>query len=253
MCTAVKERPILFSGEMVRAILNGRKTQTRRVVKPQPEYHVDAGIMETYPRVCGPEWFEPVVIDRHGEEQPGEEVFGIYSEDGEYGCKCPYPPGTRLWVRETWLELDKEHWWDSSQPKEATYLTGEHWGERKNGIAYRASTDTEGDDIRREYGYKWRPSIFMPRWASRITLEVTEVRVEKLNSISEEDARAEGIVTKWLQRGKDGELSEWCDRYGNTAIKLFRELWDSINGKKHPWESNPWVWAYTFKRTEDTL
>lgn len=190
------ERPILFSGPMVRAILDGRKTQTRRIVKPQP--HGDCAAIEVG-------LYHPVVIDRHGDEQPGAEIFGAYSLDGEWGVKCPYGmPADRVWVRETWIPSDM------------------------GGFHYRA-TDEVLPCI-------WRPSIHMPRKASRLTLEITAVRVERLQDISEADARAEGLALA-------GAILP------GRAAGCFSRLWDGINGKRAPWSSNPWVWVIDFTPT----
>lgn len=199
MTTAIetKERPILFSGEMVRAILDGRKTQTRRVVKPQPPYGV---------REIKVGMFEPVVI-RGGMEEPGKPVFGFADE--ERGWKCKYgQPGDRLWVRET-------HYVESAGNEDGSGLF----------VMYKAS-DCDAPVS------KWTPSIHMPRWASRITLEITGVRVERLNDISEEDCYNEGCQPEYDSL---------------TAIQDFRKLWESINGKGS-WSQNPWVWVVEFKR-----
>jgi len=174
------ERPVLFSGPMVRAILEGRKSQTRRVVKPQPPH----GIKSVY---------APITRD------PGN-WQGVASDDliGWYG-RCPYGiPGDRLWVRETFQRA-------------------------RGGFQYRADGITTPR--------AWKPSIFMPRTASRITLEVTGVRVERLQDISEKDARAEGVDAAPC----------FCIPY--------RRLWDSLNAKRgFGWEKNPWVWCISFSK-----
>lgn len=191
----VKERPILFSGEMVRAILDGRKTQTRRVCKHQWEGST----------LLGPEYYEPVVIGSDGQERPGREIYGAYDLDGEFGCKCPYRPGMELWVRETWRPSQVE---------------GKAW--------YAATCGNESHE-------RWKPSIYMPRWASRIQLRVTDVRVERVQEISEMDALAEGIEL-------DGN---------ETPFSQFVSLWDSINASRgFGWVVNPWVWVVEFNRTE---
>lgn len=180
----MSERPILFSGPMVKAILEGRKTMTRRVVKPQP---ID-------------------VVKNKGLENS----WCAVRLNGAFPAVCPYGQvGDRLWVRETWYVENNDDYYPY----------------------YKASEEHP------EIFPKWRPSIFMPRWASRITLEITGVRVEKLQEITEEDAMKEGV--------------NWQDTAGLarfTAKKLFMTLWDSINGKKYPWASNPWVWVIAFKK-----
>lgn len=178
--TDIKERPIIFNGAMVRAILAGEKTQTRRVVKPQP------GGMDSY--------------------------YGKDFRKDFSGRKCPYgKPGDRLWVRETW---GVGHNYDAIPPNLLRGLEAN--------THYRAMNIEIAEVVD---PIKWRPSIHMPRELSRILLEVTAVRVERLQDISEKDAKAEGLC----------------------KTSSFRTLWDSINAKKYPWDSNPWVWAITFK------
>lgn len=193
------EKPILFNGDMVRAILDGRKTQTRRVLKVAPgDWFVDA----------------PTRIKCHALDGG---CYGFASENATY--KCPYgKPGDSLWVRETW-----------SGSTESSYIYKPSEGHR---IWYRANNDrptwAEGH---------WKPSIFMPRWASRINLEVRAVRVEQLRNISEADARAEGTNPSIVGR----DLDHLKYRAG------FMALWDSINAKRgYSWESNPWVWVVEF-------
>jgi hypothetical protein len=218
---STKERPILFSGRMVQAILAGKKTQTRRTVKPQFEGDF-----------IGPKTFSPSVTDRRGDMRPGPEQFGIFDSCGEWSIRCPYGcPGDRLWVRETWLPFDSDH-----RIADVRY-------------AYRASTSTDGEEIRQEYikcgrKYQWRPSIFMPREASRITLEVRNVRVERLNDIDEEDAEAEGFGLGAIIK------AERFGRYMSAGQYAFASLWETINGKDS-WRANPWVWVIKFKRIEN--
>ena len=177
----MKERPILFSAPMVRALLAGTKTQTRRVIKPRhlAFFNQDAAAMLS-------DW----------NERP-----------------LPYgKPGDRLWVRETWH--------DASSSLHSCAL-------------YRA----DGIDLHWD---KWTPSIHMPRWASRITLEITSVRVERLQEISEADAQAEG----WTRRP---EVSTDPQVHKEAARDWFMDLWESINGPGS-WDANPWVWVIEFKR-----
>lgn len=197
----MKERPILFSGPMVRAILKGRKTQTRRVVKPQPKFKdFEDGRMLAFVDKWG---YCPVERNLH---------------------LCPYgSTGDRLWVRETWhgsgnkkLALNPEHPMDS--------------------LSYRA--DWHGVDT----GLIWKPSIHMPRWASRITLEVKGVRVERLQDISEDDAKAEGVTPK-------GDTYIAANVAKDSPHRMeFWTLWQSINAKRgFGWDTNPWVWVIEFQ------
>ncbi|WP_425318520.1 hypothetical protein [Pseudomonas nitroreducens] len=201
----MKERPILFSGPMVRAILEGRKTVTRRVMKHQP--HEDASVtVENY---------NVAVVDRHGEQQPGPEVFGAWWSDGERGCVCPYgQPGDRLWVRETYADAGCR-------------------------LTYKADVDDGAHCVVK----KWTPSIHMPRRASRILLEITDVRVERLQDISEEQAIAEGIhfdKRRWFPTDEGGPAFVWPQ-------DAFQHLFQSVTGGDES-DANPWVWVVEFER-----
>lgn len=189
----MKERPILFSAPMVRAILEGRKTQTRRIMKPQPVALTDDHTHKAWQN-CG---------------DPRAQ-------------RCPYgQPGDRLWVRETWGVLHDCYLKDADEP---TWWRADF-----------SKRDEEGQIMPR-----WRPSIYMPKTRSRITLEITGVRVERLKDISEEDAKAEG-ARPWLHPlHPNGE--------NRRHIYGFSALWESINGLDS-WAANPWVWVVEFKRT----
>ncbi|AZG14967.1 hypothetical protein [Cupriavidus pauculus] len=231
----MKERPILFSGAMVRAILDGRKTQTRRVVKPVPDIvHGD-------------------IVARH---TPKDMALGRLGEI----IPCPYgAPGDRLWVRETFRFTSD---FDGDSPARV--------GERCIDAGYTkpwAPIHYEADGERRDWMWvgtppardvspgKTRVSIHMPRWASRITLEITSVLVERLNDCSEEDALAEGVfkpgpsgnlpIGPCVERVSDGNEIVYCQR--GMATAEYRELWDQINGAG-AWAANPWVWVVEFRR-----
>jgi len=214
----MKERPILFSGPMVRAILSGAKTQTRRVVKPQP----------------GMVW-------GHGVALPGN-TYGVPSDvhhahvdmpDGKRRfILCPFgQPGDRLWVRETFWEAGR--WWQHGEygddPRDYTWSS---W----RTASFEPQPTKDG---------KWRkrPSIHMPRWASRLTLEVTGVRVERLHDISEEDARAEGMQPCHV----NGEPYCPAVAQGRPHRLLFALTWDELYGT---WDQNPWVWVIEFRRVQ---
>lgn len=192
-----KEKPILFSGDMIRAILNGRKTQTRRIVK-----NAYCGATETTHNSTKSVWY-------------------WWNEGLVDSFRCPYgEPGHQLWVRETFHTYAK---------------TAEDWILPTTGIYYRA--DEEQDPTL----YKWKPSIHMPRWASRIQLKITDVHIERLQDISEVDAREEGVTVPV------GDPT----MYDTIYTDYFRVLWDSINEKRgHGWITNPWVWVIDFKRID---
>ena len=219
----MKERPILFSGPMVKAILEGRKTQTRRIVKQVPHWqHCGKDIMEWGLSGCytdnGQHWLD---IQTEVDDNSHEEI------------RCPYgKPGERLWVRETWAA------WDSVSDLEASELecsVGDmvEMGISQAHISYRADPGF--------HAYRWRPSIFMPRWASRITLEIVSVRVERLQDISDEDAIAEGVGSPVGTPLRYGSVTEDWNR------RAFASLWQSINGPGS-WDANTWVWVVEFKR-----
>ena len=205
---------------MVRAILEGRKTQTRRAVKPQP---MKGGTIEELAPGIGVWQCQVEKIAA----RPGVDSRFV----GKIGCEdihCPYGrPGDRLWVRESIHVMQPRHDGDTGS------------------VLYRA--DGHGDWIG-----KWKPSIHMPRWASRIALEVVSVRVERLNEISGYDAIAEGIEPFKIDLG--GAIVTTFRDYLNNRIdraahQSYRSLWESINGPES-WAENPWVWVVKFKRVE---
>lgn len=194
----MKTRPILFSAPMVRALLDGRKTMTRRVVKKSEQWPADA--------------VRAVMLETRGT------VMAVNAQRCTYGpeIKCPYgQPGDRLWVRETWKHVDGGPVYDAA-----------------GGIADSFDPETIYHATRPHYPGPWKPSIFMPRWASRITLEITGVRVERLQDISISDAMAEGVGIQ-------------CE--SPMAVMEYSLLWESINGPGS-WDANPWVWVLTFGR-----
>lgn len=223
----MKTRPILFNGEMVRAILDGSKTQTRRIVKPQ----------------------------RHpfGEVLSADEVAAQVSEQ-TCAMRCPYgKPGDHLWVRETF-----QH---SNYPLGPLsedcdiYYRADYWDDPHG---FDGEKSPEG-----KYRY-WNPSIHMPRKYSRITLEVTDVRIERLNDISETDAIAEGIISVRTGEWDRKNFLQWKVLFdaacaegrvpplGPTPKQAYRALWESINGVGS-WGQNPWVWVVEFKIAKETV
>lgn len=236
-------RPIIFDSESVRAILAGRKTQTRRAVKPQPNE-------DWYPEVG---FYHPVKVARDGEEYPGDEVFG--AADEEDGRVCPYgAPGDELWVRETFC-----HQWHDP-PTSKGYYDG-YWYAATD--PQPVKVDGDGWIVVRKNGEEaspWRSPIHMPRTASRLTLRVTEVRVERVQEISNTDAMAEGIPGTWGEWGANApawalsSIEEpgvegphlWDNR---TSAENFALRWNSINKKRgFGWDVNPWVWVLSFER-----
>ncbi|VTN23559.1 morphogenetic protein [Klebsiella pneumoniae] len=226
----MKERGMIFNGEMTRAILDGRKTQTRRPIKWKQTRFTEIGERED-----GSKW--------------------PWSEDAEHACDfwhpCPFGAvGDRIWVRETF----SGHYLDDAQIQDI-----------KDG----RDKATDLCEYRADYpdGYQasdgWTPSIHMPRWASRILLEITDVRVERLNAISEEDAQREGVHTEvWDQTvvarnyaARDEFFQFWSEdmphyvEMNQLYRSSFRSLWESIYGAEN-WLANPWVWVIEFKRVE---
>lgn len=224
----MKERPILFQGDMVRAILDGRKTQTRRIVKL------------------------PVIDKDIGCELSGSELAGSQRDALRH---CPHgQPGERLWVRETFsigedLGKDWEPWMEQGDRFVRTeggheiYCVPDDYFPPKNTPEKHHCEDTP--EHWREFGQI--PPIFMPRWASRITLEITGVRVERLNDISEADAVAEGIEPCGDFFGAPSFRSYSDDETPCDALCSYESLWESIYGPGS-WNANPWVWVIEFKR-----
>lgn len=202
----MKERPILFNAEMVKAILSGRKTQTRRIMKPQPS----SGVRKS------------VLVKSGAEDGHGMELV------------CPLgQPGDQLWVRETFSLLGNEDgcpvdWNDNivNDKKDAARIYKASCWQKPNNYGIWSVPDRE-----MEFDGAWTPSIHMPRSASRIDLLITNVRAERLRSMSEDDARAEGVIAA------SGPME---------AGLAFRELWDSIYGPES-WQANPWVWVIEFE------
>lgn len=216
----MKELPILFSAPMVLALLAGTKTQTRRIMKPQPsQSFLPDGPPCNYSRT---------IIDRKtGEEFPDPVVrFGVADENEDYPCKLGRP-GDRLWVKETCAAYERPENGEDGVVYSADGLFRIIENTEAAGLAWHKLFTIYG-----KRGAK-APSIFMPRWASRITLEITDVRAERLNAISEGDACDEGI-----------EIPDDHDYVG-----AYRRLWETINGPGS-WEANPWVWVVSFRRVE---
>lgn len=227
----MSERPILFSAPMARAILDGHKTQTRRVVK------VGDTIEE---RDDGTRW--PYF------------TTWTHGDDGSPWASCPYgEPGDRLWVRETWRYAD---WTEDGQPwiryaaddaRRLCERVSSEWAARVADIWAELSSAENVAVDGRAADRKWRPSIFLPRWASRITLAVTAVRVERLQEIRELDALGEGVEGKRVTSVLNGVRGEYVV---GSARDAYAALWDTINGDRAPWASNPWVWVVEFSRVE---
>jgi hypothetical protein len=201
-------------GEMVRAILEGRKTQTRRLVKFDIADHIEDG---------------------YGSDNLlNPKVFTIETDKGRFGLKqfCPYAVD-RLWVKETWCVMlkDGNFLWNKKGNHKCHY--------RADGYEVVKDDGYGGQEFRQDgtAASPWQPSIFMSRWASRINLAVTNIRIERLQDISEEDAIAEGIPNRPAEESNRDE---------------FADLWDSINGKKKgcAWNDNPWVWVVEFKQED---
>ncbi|HGL5856951.1 TPA: hypothetical protein ACKFQM_003674, partial [Klebsiella pneumoniae] len=200
--TKISERGMIFNAEMVRALLDGRKTQTRRPIKWKQTRFTEIGERED-----GSKW--------------------PWSEDAEHACDfwhpCPFGAvGDRIWVREAFRVHSR-----ATDVATLVYKASERnsWTEQTRRVPVAVCNKPATPE-------KWTPSLHMPRWASRILLEITGVRVERLRSMSQDDARAEGVIAA------SGPME---------AGLAFRELWDSIYGEES-WKANPWVWVIEFKR-----
>lgn len=223
MTNPTKVRPILMSAPMVRGLLNGSKTQTRRIVKPASKWAA------RFP-ICSPDLMAaPHEVWWHGEET---DRVGV-------ATACPYGvPGDMLYVRETWRTLQKL---DCLKPGQLAHDPSK--------VTYDA--DPERRNPLWAFG-KTRVSIHMPRWASRLTLEIIDIRVERLRDISEADAEAEGLF-RWDEEGPGGaSLSAWgwqprgVNVGFNSPAAAYRALWEHINGEES-WAENPYVWCVEFR------
>jgi hypothetical protein len=232
MTTTTKERPIPFSGAMVRALLAGTKTQTRRVIKDQQigerfSHMTDDGRAHL-------EWL--------GTPSCGTGVWDVPEHSAQVAS--PYgQPGDRLWVREAWRAYAA---FNKTPPRDIT-PDAPIWYEAQDEVPFHPTA----------YG-KLRPGIFMPRWASRILLKVTQVRVERLQDISKADAMAEGItftdygLDQWQQQRQGWGVEPTSHmRCMHSAPAAYGALWEQINGAGS-WNANPWVWAVSFRRIDNT-
>ena len=211
---ATQYKPILFSTKMVQAILEGRKTQTRRIIKPQPK----KGIIATAFDFKKGFYASKIKIEENPDRFEITELF-----------KPKFQIGDILWVRETFINC--------SSFKEYPLFS-----EIKGNFCYKTNNFIGG--------HKWKPSIHMPKEAARIFLEVTNVRVERLQDISEEDAIAEGIKKTWINDDiKQCRFKNYINdgKGSKSPIDSFNSLWKKINGEDS-WNANPWVWVYEFKQ-----
>lgn len=223
-------RPILFSAPMIRALLDGSKTQTRRIVKQQERLRLGHDVLHRGDTL-------PEYRNEHGGWQqwvPNAKTM-----------RCPYgAPGDVLWVRETWCI--------NGFPSTAT--SPEHCYFAASDEA-QAAHDGDGFTIFNKDGSErspWKPSIHMPRWASRLTLQLTDVRIERLQDISEQDAIAEGCGPVIADDLKTHPLAK---HIGPAPVNHYAALWERINGETGPrsWDANPWVWALTFNVNQQNI
>ena len=231
----IKETPILFKTPMVEAILSGQKTQTRRIITPQPP---EEAVHFTFNKEDG-YWFyfTPAAGD-------------LWPCTKDERLTCPYGrPGDQLWVRETWRTSEDEGW-IKGYSFLASINEDDGFIEHQPGNKKR---DSWWEIAWIKHRSKWRPSIFMPRWVSRIQLRITDIRVEKLQDLRQRDAMAEGSAPE--EKIIHGSDVVYCKKAIPKATELksenyiggFQKLWDSLNKKRgYSWESNPWVWVIEF-------
>ncbi|MEI6018464.1 hypothetical protein U5T60_22155 [Klebsiella quasipneumoniae subsp. quasipneumoniae] len=226
------ERGMIFNGEMVRALLSGRKTQTRRIMKVQPKPS------KSRP---GDFWFSSKKLESMvhvSDLAPGNSPIADYHLFIQEHC-CPFGAvGDRIWVREAFRVHSR-----ATDVATLVYKASERnsWTEQTHRVPVAVCNKPATPE-------KWTPSLHMPRWASRILLEITDVRVERLNAISEEDARAEGIIDGGCLNCGEPEPCG-CANPDPDATDAFAYLWQSIYGEES-WKANPWVWVIEFKRVE---
>ncbi len=233
------ERGMIFNAEMVRAILDGRKTQTRRIIQSAAKNMQARGHEVISNRAPGDKWYGDYVYsmrDRSG-------VWQDFTNE-QFLAKCPFGVvGDRIWVREAFRVMGC-----ATDVARLMYKASER-------NSFTESTRTVPvASCTKQPSHKWTPSIHMPRWASRITLEITDVRVERLNSISEADAAAEGVGSDIWFAAKGVPEDEWSSLGEHGAerashINTFATLWESIYGAES-WQANPWVWVIEFRRVD---
>ncbi|HHX5675160.1 TPA: hypothetical protein ACVFEZ_005098 [Klebsiella pneumoniae] len=217
--TKITERGMIFNAEMVRALLSGRKTQTRRIIKPQPEATLSGSLSG--------KWLSRPL---NGLLLPKIEDIAIH---------CPFGSvGDRIWVREAFRVHSR-----ATDVATLVYKASERnsWTEQTRRVPVAVCNKPATPE-------KWTPSLHMPHWASRILLEITNVRVERLNAISEEDARAEGIIDGGCLNCGEPEPCG-CANPEPDATDAFAYLWQSVYGQES-WNANPWVWVISFERIE---
>lgn len=236
---AATERPILFSAPMVRAILDGKKTQTRRVVTPQPSADWDGRMLECV-------WYHPS-IERRGQLEPGPEIFG-FADDRE-GWKCPYgAPGARMYIKESaWMYCERRpNGTTKTGRAKWVYVPLESAPVHYAVDGHKPTTAVVHPETKNQWGWRLKVARFLPRWASRITLEVTDLSVERVQHICEADAIAEGFQgRRWDEKQKDYDSSSLSGR------DRFRDLWNDLNAPRgFGWKENPWVWVVEFRRVK---
>jgi hypothetical protein len=228
----MKEQPIIFQGEMIRAILDGRKTMMRKPIKPQPEWISGAWYWKSlkYDNGMGVHYFH---------------TTGLNGIMDAWLRACPHgQPGDRLWVRETW-------YCDHMHVQSGPYLKPDDWqdGWFEELMYFKASDDAGHGHCYSGFAGEtfqcpWKPSIHMPRWASRITLEITDVKVERLQEIRINDVLSEGFPTT-CEMQFDAEYRAW-------TMDNFSRYWNSLYPQKpeYQWKANPWVWVISFKKID---
>jgi hypothetical protein len=248
----MKERPILFSGPMIKALLAGTKTQTRRIVKWKVRPESSSLNFNAASLSCG---FYCTGVPSSGFVLRSRGAGSCWN-DRTFPIHCPHGIlGDRLWVKEAWrvgkphdqrtaLEI-WDHLKESGQGVTVLYDAG---GWRSRAPFERLEQKYTDDERMPSWAGRKRSSMFMPRWASRINLEITDVRVERVQDISGEDARAEG---EYVFNGEELIYAETQEQKNTVYKRNYRFLWDSINGKKHPWSQNDWVWVISFERVEN--
>jgi hypothetical protein len=238
------DRPILFSAEMVRAILDGRKTQTRRIATNLPPPPANA-IYPNHERLHPAPYLDAYCSEKKTPQNPRgmSAMWCWWTPDNRMGreFRCRYgQPGDTLWVRETWGAA-----WPADEPVPLRQCEIEYRADLPPGCTDRPG-EWPADEGNGPEVPKWRPSIHMPRWASRITLRITDIRVERLQDISEDDAKAEGVSPSWLDED-DNDTVRY--RQPPTWRRGFARLWHEINGPG-AWDANPWVWVISFERVK---
>lgn len=233
-------RRIIIPQSLIPALRDGRKTQHRVPVRPQPP----DGETVAYGM------YHPTLVDRHGEEYPGPATFGCFTPDGDWALPCPFPVGSEFWVAETWqaVHFTDDDWWHCKGPVPEPIIENPEtphppfWA-----IVYQQDPEPQWEEHIDDRGFPWRSPATMPRWASRFVLTITDVRVERVGDTGHRGCVAEG----WPGDDEKRAMIEVLGDGDDACIEWYADYWDATHGPG-AWTRNDYVWVPTFTVKETT-